>query len=152
MIIGYVVIVMPDMKKRANVLRSKLLNLFSYPKNADSTVLKISELAKIKNLCRYMTGKFPENRYECSIYEAYKFIIAFYNVKYMAYDDVEALSNMKDVGKNPNFINAGHFLLDNMSIRGLDGAYRKDLIGFLKKRNVKINNLILQHNKNYEKI
>ena len=99
-----------------------------------------------------MTGKYRGNIYNYSVYEAYKFVIDFYRVKYMPYDEIEKLSVIKDIAPNPNYINAGKFLIEHMSLRELDSLYRQDLIKFLKKRNVKTFNLIPEQNKNYEKV
>jgi len=137
-------------ERKANILRKKLLKEFNYPIHCESPVIQVKELIKIKNLCRYMTGKFHRNNYNHSIYESYNFVTKFYNRKYMAYDEIESLSAMRDTVDNPDYIKNGCFLLEHISIKELDILYRKDLRDFLKKRSVKKDNLIPEINKYYE--
>jgi len=97
-----------------------------------------------------MTGKFYKNNYNYSIYQAYNFVKGFYNKKYMPYDEIEKLSNIKVAIPNPNFIRPGKFLLEHLKVEELDYLYRENFIQFLTHRKVGKKNFILEQNEHYE--
>lgn len=138
-------------KNYANVLKDALLNKFELPENARLGSTLNPDLARIKNLCRYMAGKYYKNNYNYSIYQAYNFVKNFYNKKYMTYDEIEKLCGISTGIPNPNFIPPGQFLLKHVKVRKLDYFYRRNFLEFLRDKKVKKgNNLIPEANKHYE--
>jgi len=137
-------------KKYANRLKAALSEIFEFPQKAEARVIRVRELAKIKNLCRYMTGKYKKNKYNYSIYQAYNFVIQFYNKKYMAYDEIENMSIMRDTIDNPDFIDLGIFFLYKTAVRELDYFYRRNFLEFLKDKKVRKGNFIPEINEHYE--
>lgn len=95
-----------------------------------------------------MTGKYRTNVYNYSIYEAYNFVKNYYNKEYLAYHEIEELSEIFDRIPNEKYINPGIFLIENIGVENLDIIYRQNLNDFLKNRNVK--NLIKVKNSHYE--
>lgn len=132
----------------ANTLRLQLLNDNNYPEDAYLTEVLNRGLKKVKNLCRCMTGKYRTNVYNYSIYEAYNFVKNYYNKEYLAYHEIEELSEIFDRIPNEKYINPGIFLIENIGVENLDIIYRQNLNDFLKNRNVK--NLIKVKNSHYE--
>lgn len=133
-------------------LRKQMLNELNFPVGALNPFIHNKQLVKIKSLCRYMIGKFSKNAYDYSIYEAYNFLKAFYNKKYISYDKIIEYSKMRDSVPNTNYKNVGQFLIKKLGIKELDYIYRKSLLNFLNKRTIHKDNLISNRNKQYNEV
>ena len=137
-------------EKRSESLKSKILNELSFSSQSATPYILDEDLKKIKNLSRYMAGKYSKNNYNLSIYQAYEEVRKFYGKKYLAYDEILEFASMQATITNENYINRGKFLIESVGVERLDELFRNDLIGFLTKRNVKQDNLIPKKNKYYE--
>ena len=137
-------------EKRADALKDGLLKEFSFPENSITPFILDDGLRMVRNLSRYMTGKYSKNNYNFSIYQSYEAVRKFYGKKYLTYDEILEYSDMNDTIPNEKYINRGKFLINNVGVEKLDELFRNDLIGFLTKRSVKQGNLIPEKNKHYE--
>ena len=135
----------------ATQLRLRLVKDFNFPTEGLNPFVKNVEYAKVKNLCRFMTGKFSRNAYNYSIYEAYNFVKDFHGKEYVSYDEILKLIKIKDNVPNVHYVNLGEFLIEQVGIGELDRLYRESLLNFLKKRKVKKESRIINKNKKYNK-
>lgn len=138
-------------ENNATQFRTNLLYKLNYVRQQEDKFIKDANAVKIKNLCRFMTGKFHTNIYNYSIYEAYNFVKSFYDKKYLTYDTILNLSEMRDTIYNPNYLTYGKFLITVMPVKELDFLYRKNFIKFLNREKVQPEYVIPQINEYYEK-
>lgn len=124
---------------KATNLRNKLLRNLFFPKKAMLLPFVLhSERRKVRTLCRFMSGKYSENNYGYSIYQAYEYVKKIYKKPYLAYDEILEWSGMEEVVPNEDYINIGEFLIEKLGVEELDRLYRKDFREFLIKRNVNV--------------
>lgn len=137
-------------EKRANNLKKKLLKDLDFPEVSLMPFVLDMEKRKVRNLCRFMAGKFTTNNYNYSIYEAYNYVKKLYNKQYLSYDEILHWSNINDVIPNEKYIGIGRFLIEKLGVEELDRLFRNDLRIFLQKRNATQVEAILEKNKYYE--
>jgi ribosomal protein L37AE/L43A len=137
-------------EQNVNNLKNELLRNLSFPKIAAMPFILNPELRKIKNLCRFMAGRFSVNSYNYNIYEAYDFVKKYYNKPYLTYDKILELAEMYELIPNKKYMDVGNFLIEKLGVKELDNIFRTDLRKFLIKRNVSEKKLISKKNKYYE--
>lgn len=138
-------------EKRAIQLRKILLAKCDYPKNAEGATIVDFDIRKLRDLSRFLLGKFPKNQYGYGKIRAYLFFVNKYK-KFISKRMLKKMSKLDVMVKNPDYINSGQFLIEKIGIRDLDRMYRKDLNDFLIKKDVEIENLIPEANINYNEI
>lgn len=134
----------------ADKLRIKLMLETKFSEDYLFVTYKEPNLTKIKNLCRYMTGKYNTNNYNYSIYQSYEFVKNFYKKKYLQYNEILKLSVLNEYVPNPNYINLGEFLLEKIGSQQLDKIFRQNFNEYLLHKKLNESYLIEEKNKYYE--